>query len=108
MIPTPTITWLATSVAIWKLQAGRKPPSGIFVTRASGSMVETRSFLQECAAIQAALTTPWSTGQYEGQICRLKLIKRVGYGRAKPDLLRQRVLHRLAVSEPSHGALGGD
>ena len=23
-----------------------------------------------------------------------KLIKRIGYGRAKPDLLRQRVLHR--------------
>ncbi len=55
-----------------------------------------RSFLHDYAAIQAALTTPWSTGQCEGQICRLKLIKRVGYGRAKPDLLRQRVLHRLA------------
>ncbi len=29
----------------------------------------------------------------EGQITRLKLIKRQGYGRAKFDLLRQRVLH---------------
>ena len=32
-------------------------------------------------------------GQTEGQITRLKLIKRQGYGRAKFDLLRQRVLH---------------
>ena len=56
-----------------------------------------RSFRQDYAAIKLALTTPWSTGQCEGQICRVKLIKRLGYGRAKPDLLRQRVLHRLAA-----------
>jgi transposase len=49
-------------------------------------------------AVKAAFTTPWSTAQCEGQICRLKLIKRIGYGRAKPDLLRQRVLHQLAAS----------
>ena len=42
-----------------------------------------------------ALTTTWSTGLCEGQTGRVKLIKRLGYGRAKPDLLRQRVLHRL-------------
>lgn len=56
-----------------------------------------RGMRADWAAIQAALTTPWSTGQCEGQICRVKLIKRVGYGWAKPDLLRQRVLHRLAA-----------
>ena len=55
-----------------------------------------RSFLHDYAAIRADLITPWSTGQCEGQICRLELIKRLGYGRAKTDLLRQRVLHRLA------------
>ena len=53
-----------------------------------------RSFRQDYEAIKLALTTPWSTGQCEGQICRVKLIKRIGYGRANPDLLRQRVLHR--------------
>ena len=47
------------------------------------------------AAVRAALTTPWSSGQAEGQITRLKLIKRQGYGRASPDLLRRRV--RLAA-----------
>lgn len=56
-----------------------------------------RSFRQDYEAIKLALTTPWSTGQCEGQICRVKMIKRMGYGRAKPDLLRQRVLHRLAA-----------
>lgn len=44
-------------------------------------------------AVHAALTTPWSNGQVEGQVNRLKLIKRQMYGRAKFDLLRQRVLH---------------
>jgi transposase len=53
-----------------------------------------RSFRQDDDAIQAALTTPWSTGQCEGQLGRVKLIQRVGYGRAKRDLLRQRILHR--------------
>jgi transposase len=43
-------------------------------------------------AVYAALTLPWSNGQTEGQINRLKLIKRQGYGRAKLDLLRVRVL----------------
>jgi transposase len=45
------------------------------------------------AAVQAGLTSIWSQGQTEGQITRLKLIKRQGYGRAKFDLLRTRVLH---------------
>jgi hypothetical protein len=45
------------------------------------------------AAVQAALTLPWSTGPVEGHIHRLKLIKRQMYGRAKLDLLRIRVLH---------------
>lgn len=45
------------------------------------------------AAVQAALTLPWSTGPVEGHIHRLKLIKRQMYGRAKLDLLRIRVLY---------------
>jgi transposase len=48
--------------------------------------------VSEFAAGQAALTEPWSTGQVEGQITRLKLLKRQMYGRAKIDLLRLRVL----------------
>ncbi len=44
------------------------------------------------AAVRAALTTLWRSGQTEGQITRLKLIKRQSYGRAGFDLLRRRVL----------------
>ncbi len=50
------------------------------------------SLRQDYAAVRAALELPWSNGQLEGQINRLKVIKRVGYGRANFDLLRQRVL----------------
>ncbi|MCA9249999.1 MAG: ISL3 family transposase [Phycisphaerae bacterium] len=44
-------------------------------------------------AVNAGLTTAWSNGQLEGQVNRLKLIKRKMYGRANFDLLRQRVLY---------------
>ena len=43
-------------------------------------------------AVTAALTTPWSNGMAEGHIGRLKMIKRLMYGRAKFDLLRARCL----------------
>ncbi|MEA2514507.1 MAG: hypothetical protein QOJ59_3994 [Thermomicrobiales bacterium] len=46
----------------------------------------------DLAAVQAGLTLRHSNGQTEGQVKRLKLLKRQGYGRAKVDLLRKRVL----------------
>ena len=45
------------------------------------------------AAVEAALSTPWSTGPVEGRINKLKLIKRQMYGRAGIVLLRQRVIY---------------
>ena len=45
------------------------------------------------AAVRAALTTPWSNAQAEGQINYPKLFKRQSYGRAGFELLRRRVLH---------------
>lgn len=48
---------------------------------------------QDYAAVRAALEQPWSNGQTEGQVHRLKLLKRQMYGRAKLDLLRLRVLY---------------
>lgn len=51
------------------------------------------SLCRDYAAVAAALKLPWSNGQVEGQINRLKLIKRQMFGRAKLDLLRVRVLH---------------
>jgi transposase len=47
---------------------------------------------QDYAAVRAAIQMPWSNGQTEGQVNRLKLIKRQMYGRANFDLLRLRVL----------------
>jgi transposase len=43
------------------------------------------------AAVRAALQEPWSNGPVEGQVHRLKLIKRQMYGRGKLDLLRVRL-----------------
>lgn len=48
---------------------------------------------QDYAAVRAALTEPWSNGQAEGQINRLKTIKRQMYGRASFNLLRKRILY---------------
>ncbi len=45
------------------------------------------------AAVEAGCKLPWSNGQTEGQITKLKAIKRSMYGRAKFDLLRQRALY---------------
>ena len=47
---------------------------------------------RDFVAVEAGLRLPYSTGPVEGNINRLKLIKRSGYGRAGFDLLRLRVL----------------
>jgi transposase len=44
------------------------------------------------AAVHAAIIQPWSNGQVEGQITKLKLVKRQMYGRAKLDLLQARLI----------------
>ena len=47
------------------------------------------------AAVVAGLTLPYSNGQVEGQVTKIKLVKRMMYGRAGFPLLRQRVLHAI-------------
>ncbi len=63
----------------------------------AGRVPELRNFAvgleKDGPAVRAALTLPWSNGPTEGWINKLKLLKRSAYGRMKPDLLRQRVLH---------------
>jgi transposase len=46
-------------------------------------------------AVKAGLTLPQSNGMVEGKVNNLKLLKRMGYGRAGFPLLRQRVVHAL-------------
>ena len=53
--------------------------------------------MRDLEAVTNALRLPWSNGQTEGQVNRLKLIKRQMYGRAGFDLLRKRVLPRPAI-----------
>jgi transposase len=49
--------------------------------------------VRDQAAVLAALQVPWNNGHVEGQVHRLKLVKRQMYGRASFDLLRLRVLN---------------
>ncbi|MFF0034361.1 hypothetical protein ACFYS7_40920 [Streptomyces avermitilis] len=44
------------------------------------------------AAVTAGLTLPFSSGAVEGQVNRIKMLKRQMFGRASLDLLRKRVL----------------
>jgi transposase len=54
---------------------------------------------QDKDAVLAGLTLPWSNGLLEGNVNRLKLIKRSMYGRAEVDLLKLRVLHHSKKSQ---------
>ncbi len=62
-------------------------------------LLELQSFAHgvelDKAAVQAGLTLQINNGQVEGHVTRVKLIKRMIYGKAGFALLRQRVLHRL-------------
>ena len=69
-----------------------------WLVRAEGSSVAglrsfARGLRQDEAAVRAGVTVEWSNGPVEGQVNRLKVIKRSMYGRARFDLLKARVLH---------------
>jgi transposase len=49
--------------------------------------------VKDHAAVINGLTMPHSSGAVEGNVNRIKMLKRQMYGRAKFDLLRTRVLH---------------
>jgi transposase len=51
------------------------------------------SLQRDTGGLANAIALPWSTGPAEGQISRLKTIKRNVYGRAGFKLRRQRVLN---------------
>jgi transposase len=48
--------------------------------------------IRDEVAVRAAIASPWSNGQTEGQVTKLKLVKRQMYGRAKIDLLQARLI----------------
>lgn len=77
-------------------EARRRLDEWVQEAKASG-VAELKAFAvklaQDAQAMVAAMVLPYSQGQTEGQINKLKLVKRSMYGRGKLDLLRQRVLY---------------
>ncbi|HEY5504282.1 MAG TPA: transposase [Sedimentisphaerales bacterium] len=65
-----------------------------WIAAASESLIASfaSGVTKDIAAVHAALVQPWSNGQTEGQITKLKLVKRQMYGRAKIDLLQARLI----------------
>ena len=66
---------------------------GAWLARARSSLVASfaTGIMKDEAAVTAALNLSWSNGQTEGQITRLKLVKRQMYGRGKIDMLQARM-----------------
>jgi transposase len=70
----------------------------LWLSRATSSPIAAlRNFAagiqRDYEAVKAAVSTDWSNGPVEGQVNRLKFIKRQMFGRARFDLLRKRVLY---------------
>jgi transposase len=73
----------------------RKPPAlDTWIDTAAGGLLASfaNGLSRDRAAVAAALVEPWSNGQTEGQVTRLKLVKRQMYGRVKLDLLEARLI----------------
>jgi len=87
--------------AFWRLLRGRQVNAleGWLWQAEHSGIEELQAFAagvrRDHTAVTQAIGSRWSQGQVEGQITRLKLIKRQMYGRAGFRLLRQRVLHRI-------------
>lgn len=79
-----------------KERQGEQLPDWLKRAKAS-QLPELKSFAQgisrDYAAVSAAFSLPWSNGVVEGNINRLKYLKRQMFGRAHLDLLRIKVLH---------------
>lgn len=65
-----------------------------WLERARASLVASfaKGVVKDQAAVSAAITSSWSNSQTEGQIAKLKLVKRQMYDRGKLDLLQARVI----------------
>ena len=79
------------------LRGGRSEPLDTWIDDAINSGLVpivkfARVLRRDIDAVHNAIELPWSNGQAEGQINRLKAIKRAMYGRAGPELLRARML----------------
>ncbi|WP_243704940.1 transposase [Micromonospora sp. KC723] len=92
-----TVADLARGIAALVRHQGTGQHLDAWIDRARhGGFPETRGFAAGLAsdrdAVVAGLSHHWSSGPVEGQVNRIKTIKRQMYGRANLDLLRKRVL----------------
>jgi hypothetical protein len=89
-------------LAVLRRREGDRLPSWLDAAEASGMgdlARFARTLREDRVAVQAGPKLRWSNGQTDGQVGRPKLTKRQGYGRARVDLLRQRLL-RAARPKP--------
>ena len=78
----------------WMIRKKEQTPLASWLERAATSLVASfcAGVRKDEAAVRAAITSHWSNGQTEGQITKLKLVKRQMYGRGKIDLLQARLI----------------
>jgi transposase len=92
----PRLTEARDIIAAFQSMIRRKCAADLapWLARARNSLVASfaAGVLKDQAAIRMAITSPWSNGQTEGQITKLKLVKRQMYGRGKLDLLEARLI----------------
>jgi transposase len=76
------------------IRSGREAALTSWIARARHSLVASfaKGITKDEAAVRAAITLSWSNGQTEGQITKLKLVKRQMYGRGHLDLLQARLI----------------
>jgi transposase len=88
-----TIEWAKRFNAV--LRREQTEDLNVILAAADGTMLArfAAGLRRDFAAIKAALELPWTTSPVEGQINRLKMLKRTMYGRAGVTLLRARVLY---------------
>lgn len=90
----PTLVEARELIAEFDMMIRRKTAAELTSWRANTSLVASfgNGVVKDEAAAQAAITLPWSNGQTEGQITRIKLVRRQMYGRANIDLLQGRLI----------------
>jgi len=92
----PALVEARDLIAEFHVMVRRNANEGLtpWIERARISLVASfaSGVVRDEAAVRAAITSPWSNGQTEGQITRLKLIRRQMYGRGNIDLLQARLI----------------
>jgi transposase len=92
----PTLVKARDAIAAFQtlIRRGREADLTSWIARARQSLVASfaNGIAKDEAAVRAAITLLWSNGQTEGQITKLKLVKRQMYGRGHLDLLQARLI----------------